>query len=94
MESLAAGNPILAIDTKFSRWVAADAAQYFGSEAGCAGLFDSLADQIRFDEAARARSLAVFESRFRWEPVLTAYRDVFEAARTGAEAPFASWPPA
>jgi len=94
VESLAAGNPILAIDTKFSRWVAADAGRYFGGEAECAELLDSIGDEIRFDDAARARSLAVFDSRFRWEPVLSAYRDVFTAARAGAETPFASWPPA
>lgn len=73
VEALGAGNPVLAHDNPFNRWVAGPAMTYFRDAADCAAAFDRLlapgADLRPMSEAARARHAEAF----RWPDVLTAY---------------------
>ena len=76
VEALGAGNPVIAHDNHFNRWVAADAAHYFDGATGERGL-DAVLSRLFSDppalqnlgRAARAR----FAAAFRWPDVLPAY---------------------
>ena len=76
VEALGAGNPVIAHDNRFNRWVAADAAHYFDGTAAEHG-FDAVLSRLLADppalqalaRAARAR----FADAFRWPDVLAAY---------------------
>lgn len=76
VEALGCGNPVVAHDNPFNRWVAGEAAgAYFQGEADLAGLLDTLdADPLRLagmQAAARARHAQAFT----WEAVLRQYDD-------------------
>jgi glycosyltransferase involved in cell wall biosynthesis len=73
VEALAAGNPIIAHDNMFNRWVAGEAALYFSDVAGCRQALR----QLMTDPDRRARmnraALDRWRQDFRWPPVLHAY---------------------
>lgn len=73
VEALGAGNPVLAHDNPFNRWVAGPAMAYFQDAATCGAAFDRLlapgADLPAMAQAARARHAEAF----RWPDVLDAY---------------------
>ncbi len=73
VEALGAGNPILAHDNPFNRWVAGPAMAYFSDTQGCAEAFNRLlapgADLAPLAAAARARHAEAFT----WPAVLAAY---------------------
>jgi glycosyltransferase involved in cell wall biosynthesis len=73
VEALGAGNPILAHDNPFNRWVAGPGAAYFTTEDDCARQLDALlADEQRLAwmrTASRARHLDAFT----WDRVLGDY---------------------
>lgn len=73
VEALAAGNPVVAHDNAYNRWVAGDAALYFGDAESAAERIDALlADdesRMRMGRAARARH----EQEFTWEHVAGQY---------------------
>lgn len=74
VEALGAGNPVLAHDNPFNRWVAgADAAVYFSDSASCAAQFTDLLDHpdhaLAMKKAARLRHA----EQFTWELVLAEY---------------------
>ena len=85
VESMGAGNAVIAHDNRFNRWVAGDAARYFTD--GIA--FDRMLTTLLGDEAALARmrqaSQARFEAVFSWGSVLADYEALF--LRMGAQAP-------
>ena len=74
VEALGAGNPVIARDNHFNRWVAGDSALYFSDIESCAAQIDSLIDdgalRSRLSHAARAR----WDEAFRWDGVLGAYQ--------------------
>jgi glycosyltransferase involved in cell wall biosynthesis len=76
VESLAAGNAIIAHDNRFTRWVAGEGARYFQSSDDINGLLDSLnADPVQLltmEEASRKR----YSESFTQEKVLTAYEEL------------------
>lgn len=76
VEALAAGNPVIAHDNCFTRWVAGDAAQYFQSIEDIDEIVSSLsADPAQFsamEEASRRR----YREAFTQEKVLTAYEEL------------------
>jgi len=79
VEALGAGNPVLAHDNPFNRWVAGPAMAYFRDAGDCATAFDRLlapgADLHQMAEAARARHAEAF----RWEDVLAAYEKLLSS---------------
>lgn len=76
VESLGAGNAILAHDNKYNRWVAADAGVYFHDENSC----DTAIDQLLSDEATisklQATSRARHAAEFTWEKILGEYEQL------------------
>jgi glycosyltransferase involved in cell wall biosynthesis len=76
VESLAAGNAVIAHDNRFTRWVAGEGARYFRSSEDIDGILDSLnADPallLTMEEASRKRHLEAFTQ----EKVLTAYEEL------------------
>lgn len=78
VEALGAGNPVLAHDNRFNRWVAGDSACFFDGEDACAAAFDRL---LRDPAALAARGRASRErhaAAFTWDAVLTAYEALLE----------------
>lgn len=91
VEALGAGNPVLAHDNRFNRWVAQDAAAYFSSSQECGRLLDELlADPVRLQAmslAARRRHA----EEFTWAGTLAKYEALLrqhlpEAARPPQDA--------
>ena len=73
VEALGAGNPVIAHDNRFNRWVAGSGAEYFDGElAFDAALHRVLADSGRLAAMARA-SRERFSCSFTWEQVLSDY---------------------
>ncbi|UPY36718.1 glycosyltransferase [Sediminicoccus sp. KRV36] len=76
VEALGAGNPILAHDNRFNRWVAGPEMAYFSDVQDCAEAFSRLlapdADLTPLATAARARHAEAFT----WPAVLDAYEDL------------------
>lgn len=74
VESLAAGNMVMAHDNRYNRWTAGSAAVYFSDVDSCdLSLSQALADDLlvkRCAAAARERAAAVF----RWEDILATYK--------------------
>ncbi len=73
VEALGASNPVVAHDNKFNRWVADDAAVYFGGEDECAAIFDTVLSDESALASMRFSSSKRFESEFTWEKVLSEY---------------------
>lgn len=87
VESMAAGNAVIAHDNRFNRWVAGESALYFIDSDELSGLFDSvLTDQARL-ERMRSGSLARFESEFTWSRILGQYEELVGRYVRGGSAP-------
>jgi glycosyltransferase involved in cell wall biosynthesis len=79
VEALGAGNPVLAHDNRFNRWVAGPGAQYFDGEDGCESTLTTLLDdEVRLD-SMREASLARYHEDFTWDKVLGDYESLLEA---------------
>jgi len=76
VESLGAGNAVLAHDNKYNRWVANDAAEYFQDESSCAvAISKLLTDDIslsRMQAASRKRHA----QEFTWQKILSDYENM------------------
>jgi glycosyltransferase involved in cell wall biosynthesis len=76
VESLGAGNAVIAHDNRFTRWVAGKGARYFRSSEDINGILDSLnADPVQLiamEEASRKR----YRESFTQDRVLTAYEEL------------------
>jgi glycosyltransferase involved in cell wall biosynthesis len=76
VESLGAGNAVIAHDNRFNRWVAGEGARYFQSSADLDGILNSLradpAQLLAMEEASRKRHSEAFTQ----DQVLTAYEDL------------------
>jgi glycosyltransferase involved in cell wall biosynthesis len=85
VEALAAGNPVIAHDNRFTRWVAGEGARFFRSEADISQIVDSLnadPEQLRaMEEFSRKRHREAFTQ----EIILSAYEELLlRYASTGA----------
>jgi glycosyltransferase involved in cell wall biosynthesis len=73
VEALGAGNPVLAHDNRFNRWVAGEQACYFDGVDGCARVIDTLLTDLpqleRMAQASRAR----YREAFTWDQILGQY---------------------
>ena len=74
VEALGAGQPILAHDNPFNRWVAGEGALYFNSEEELDNIFNRLLDYNL--EYLSRNSLNRFYKEFQWEQVLNEYEKV------------------
>jgi glycosyltransferase involved in cell wall biosynthesis len=76
VESLGAGNAVIAHDNRFTRWVAGEGARYFRSSEDIDGILDSLnadpAQLLTMEEASRKRFLESFTQ----DKILTAYEEL------------------
>ena len=73
VESLGAGNAILAHDNPFNRWVAGSAAVYFSNEADCAEQIAALQADAALTSRLQAASRLRHEEQFTCERVLGDY---------------------
>ncbi|MFG6443430.1 DUF1972 domain-containing protein [Roseateles sp. LKC17W] len=73
VEALGAGNPVLAHDNPYNRWVAGDGAVFFGSreefDRAVAKVVDGSCDLL----GMKAFSVGQHATRFRWEKILLEY---------------------
>ncbi|MDR3390206.1 MAG: DUF1972 domain-containing protein [Sulfuriferula sp.] len=76
VESLGAGNAVLAHDNPFNRWVVADGARYFSNEDECADALDMLLDNETEISRMKLASKSRFTQEFTWEKVLKEYEDL------------------
>lgn len=82
VEALGCGNPVLAHDNPFNRWVAGEDNFYFTSE-NCAAQLDYLLNQPELLKKSAISSHDRFNLYFRWLPVLDAYRKLLEQCGNG-----------
>lgn len=73
VEALAAGNPVIAHDNRFNRWVAGEAAVYFDDEIAIDRALAALLAQPERAAAMAAAARARFAGAFCWERVAGQY---------------------
>jgi glycosyltransferase involved in cell wall biosynthesis len=73
VEALGAGNAVIAHDNRFNRWVAADAARYFGNVDVAASVFDALLADATALAALRRAAAERHRAAFTWQAVLEEY---------------------
>jgi len=85
VEALHAGNPIIAADNAFNRWVAGPKAKYFRTVAELDAIFTECLENREYIKEMSKGSLEQYQERFAYEKVMSAYRDlmveVIEAKR-------------
>jgi len=84
VEAMAAGNPVLAHDNPYNRWVAQDGAVYFTTEDDVARHLDELLASPKRLEQMRAAGLRRYESEFTWEHVAGQYEQLLLRFLPGA----------
>lgn len=78
IEALGAGQPVLANDNVFNRWVAGDGAMYFKDEDQCASAIDVLLNDKCRLQRMRIGSKERFETCFTWNNVLGQYDSLLQ----------------
>ncbi|MFH2502129.1 DUF1972 domain-containing protein [Klebsiella indica] len=73
VESLGAGNAIIAHDNKFNRWVVGDAGIFFNSSESCSDSFDRLSVDKDLCSELESISKCRFNQYFTWEYILKQY---------------------
>lgn len=89
VEALGAGNPIVAHDNRFNRWVAGDAGLYFGSVDECDAHITRILTEAGQRDAMAAAAHRRWSEAFTWPAILEAYRELIEAAADGRPSPAA-----
>jgi len=80
IEAMAAGNPVLAHDNCFNRWVAGEKAMYFSTIPQCIRCLDSLLDDQGKLEQMRSWSISRYEVMFSDNKDLKAYEKMLSQA--------------
>lgn len=79
VEAMGAGNPVIAQDNPYNRWVSQDGGRYFADEADLGAFFDDLLDDPatlkQMSQASRDRHAA----EFTWERIAGQYEDLLRA---------------
>lgn len=92
VEALGAGNAIIAHDNAFNRWVAGDAALFFGNVDQCEQAIETvLSDPARLS-AMQAAARARWADGLTWPQVLQQYQDVLDCFATAPGQPIPSQP--
>lgn len=73
VEALGAGNPVLAHDNPFNRWVAGAEARYFADAAQCRVALDALLPDASLLESMGAASRSRHSAAFTWDAILHDY---------------------
>jgi glycosyltransferase involved in cell wall biosynthesis len=76
VESLAAGNAIIAHDNQFTRWVAGGGARYFNGSEDLAAIIDLVEENSELLESMREESRRRHRESFTQETVLSAYEEL------------------
>ena len=90
VEALGAGNPVIAHDNRFNRWVAGEGARYFGSASDIDGILNSLAADpaqlLAMEDASRQRHHEAFTQDHvlsKYEELLAQYAPAVQVAEEG-----------
>jgi glycosyltransferase involved in cell wall biosynthesis len=78
VEALGAGNPIVAHDNVYNRWVAGPQQLYFTNIEECARAFDAVEQSGSMTRQASQASRVRYLETFQWGPILEAYRVLCE----------------
>jgi glycosyltransferase involved in cell wall biosynthesis len=78
VEALGAGNPVLAHDNRFNRWVAGDGASYFTNADSLSERIDELLSNPSKLADLRANGHRHFEAMFTWSHILGQYENLLE----------------
>lgn len=76
VEALGAGNPVIAQDNHFNRWVAGRAALYFSDAAGFSECLEYLLANSDGRQRCKAESIKNFNERFKWPMILQQYESL------------------
>jgi glycosyltransferase involved in cell wall biosynthesis len=76
VEAMAAGNPVIAHDNPYNRWVAQDAAVYFSTADDVSRCLDEMLTSPAQMEQMRAASRGRHEAEFTWEHVAGQYEQL------------------
>lgn len=76
VESLGAGNAIIAHDNKFNRWVIDDAGIFFNSPESCSESFDKLSANNKLCLELEKASNERFNKHFTWDHILKQYEEM------------------
>jgi glycosyltransferase involved in cell wall biosynthesis len=76
VEALGAGNPVIAHDNPFNRWVAGRGARYFANEDQCAMVLDAVLTDTSTLEAMSISSQQRYAEAFTWDTVMTQYEQL------------------
>jgi glycosyltransferase involved in cell wall biosynthesis len=87
VEAMAAGNPVIAHDNPYNRWVARDAAVYFSTEQDVSNHLDRLLASPAQLEQMHAASLGRYEEEFTWEHVAGQYEQLLLRFLPSSRAP-------
>lgn len=78
VEALGAGNPVIAHDNRFNRWVAGDGARYFSGAESLSQCMDELLPTPGALDDLRVHGQHRFETQFTWRKVLGEYETLLE----------------
>jgi len=73
VEAMGAGNPVIAHDNQFNRWVAGDSARYFIGAEECSDRLDEVLEYPSVLTEMKALILQRYQDSFTWENVLADY---------------------
>lgn len=76
VEALASGQPVLAHDNKYNRWVAGESASYFVDEEDCARMLNHLLSDDDLLHKMSSGSRERYQKVFTWESVLSQYHEL------------------
>ena len=76
IEAMAAGNPVIAHDNKYNRWVAGDGALYFDTIEAADNEISLLLSDVVLRERLKAAALRRFNEEFTWEHVAGQYEQL------------------
>lgn len=80
VEALGAGNPVIAHDNAFNRWVAGDGARYFGDVDSLAMALHAVVNDAPLAQAMAAASQRRFADGLTWHSVLGQYKELLASA--------------
>ena len=87
VEALAAGNPVIAHNNKYNRWVAGDAGLYFTTPKDAAKCVDQLLDDNELATELSRSARARFESEFTWDHVAGQYEALLRKSMSSERPP-------
>ncbi|SFC27575.1 Glycosyltransferase involved in cell wall bisynthesis [Nocardioides terrae] len=79
VEALGCGNPVIAHDNRYNRWVAGDAALYFSDENGVVAALDRVLSDPAVAPRLAAEARARHAAEFTWERITDQYETLIRA---------------